>query len=83
MTRGQTLGRIVRTVVKPARSSASDGDLLRWFAAGNQDAFASLVRRHTGLVLNVCRRVLPVAQDAEDACQATFLILARKARRGE
>src|SRR5262245_32632933 len=82
MTRGTALGRIVRTAVTPARSPASDGDLLGQFAAGDQDAFTTLVRRHTGLVLNVCRRVLPVAQDAEDACQATFLILARKARSG-
>jgi RNA polymerase sigma factor (sigma-70 family) len=77
------LGEALRSVAGGDRAGPSDRELLRRFAdAGDQDAFAALFRRHAGMVLGVCRRVLPTMQDAEDACQATFLVLSRKARSG-
>ncbi len=57
-----------------------DGELLGRFAdTHDESAFAALVERHGPMVLRVCRRILGHFHDAEDACQATFLILARKA----
>jgi RNA polymerase sigma factor (sigma-70 family) len=76
---------IVRQLMRTAGAEAlgeTDRDLLRRFAdANDQTAFAALVRRHTGMVFGVCRRCVPTVQDAEDACQATFVILAGKASR--
>src|SRR5439155_972518 len=60
----------------------TDGELLERFIARGEmaePAFAALVDRHGPMVLRVCRQVLRDGHDAEDAFQATFLILARKA----
>lgn len=73
------------TVVKRIRALAcavggSDARLLERFAVqGEEAAFDALLRRHAGMVLGVCRRVAGDRHDAEDAFQATFLLLAKKA----
>ena len=61
----------------------SDGQLLERFTAGDdadEPAFDALVERHGPMVLRVCRRLLDDPNDAEDAFQATFLVLLRQAR---
>ena len=69
--------RVLRAV---AGEEPTDAELLGRFADRRDEAaFALLVRRHGAMVYGVCRRMLP-APDAEDACQAVFLILAQKAR---
>jgi RNA polymerase sigma factor (sigma-70 family) len=67
---------------EPLKDSAglTDGQLLKSFLAWReQAAFEALVQRHGPMVLGVCLRILRNAHDADDAFQATFLVLVRKA----
>jgi RNA polymerase sigma factor (sigma-70 family) len=73
------LGYLRRLGERDARA-LTDRQLLERFTRDRDEAaFAELVRRHGPMVLSACRRVLRHEQDAEDAFQASFLVLARKA----
>jgi RNA polymerase sigma factor (sigma-70 family) len=67
-------------VLRPEESVLTDGQLLGAFIEHQDEAaFEVLLHRHGPMVLGVCRRILRNYHDAEDAFQATFLILLRKA----
>jgi len=75
-----TIGAIKRLACSRRLEESSDRDLLQSFASMHDEAaFAEIVRRHGPLVDGVCRRVLRGSADVDDAFQATFLILTRKA----
>jgi RNA polymerase sigma factor (sigma-70 family) len=94
MTNDQGVSQSLRTLFHVGTlSGLTDGQLLDRFAAGRggragseadtdteaEAAFTALVERHGPMVLGVCRAVLGDRHDAEDACQATFLVLAHQA----
>src|SRR5438045_3004256 len=73
--------RHILQIVGPSHApELSDAQLLQCFLADRDEtAFRLLMKRHGRMVLSVCQYVLRQRQDAEDAFQATFLILARNA----
>jgi RNA polymerase sigma factor (sigma-70 family) len=74
--RSALLGQLFRLTSPPS----CDAELLhRWVERRDEDAFSALVSRHGRMVHGVCRRILGNTHDADDAFQAVFLILARKA----
>ena len=80
----QELRAVLRSLHRAAGPSGggplTDPELLeRWVARRDGAAFEVLVWRHGPMVLNVCRRLLPQEHDAEDAFQAAFFALGRKA----
>src|SRR3954454_4851151 len=81
--RADSMLRQVRTLFSLGRvGDRADGELLEWFESHHAEAeaaFEELVVRHGPMVLDVCRRVLRDPHDVEDAFQATFLVLVRRA----
>ncbi len=76
-----TLLAYLRRLAGSVASNCNDAELLERFASQRDEAaFEALLQRHGPLVWSVCRRVLGEEHAAEDAFQATFLVLVRKAR---
>jgi RNA polymerase sigma factor (sigma-70 family) len=77
---GRTIRHLRRAALAREGGGLTDGQLLECYVARRDEAaFEAIVRRHGPMVLGVCRRVIGNAHDAEDAFQATFLVLVRKA----
>jgi RNA polymerase sigma factor (sigma-70 family) len=77
---GSLLYHLRRCAARGEQGASADGQLLEAFVRERDPlAFSALLERHGPMVLGVCRRILRHPHDAEDAFQATFLILARKA----
>jgi RNA polymerase sigma factor (sigma-70 family) len=73
--------RYLRRITEAGAEGTSDGQLLQRFVNQRDEAaFDALLDRHGPMVLGVCRRILRDAHDADDAFQATFLVLVHKAR---
>jgi RNA polymerase sigma factor (sigma-70 family) len=78
---GEVVRHIRRTALQQERAGLTDRELLGCFLAHRDEAaVATLVRRHGPMVWGVCRRILDNHHDAEDAFQATFLVLVRRAK---
>jgi len=76
----RALQHIRRMLGVPGGAALNDRHLLERFTTSKEEAaFAALVHRHGPLVLGVCRRILGNDHDADDAFQATFLVLASRA----
>jgi hypothetical protein len=83
MPTGPIIQQLRRAALRCDGGGLSDGQLLGCFLERRDEAaFEALVRRHAPMVLGVCRRVVGNVHDAEDAFQATFLVLVRKAASG-
>jgi RNA polymerase sigma factor (sigma-70 family) len=79
---GRVLDDVRRSAIVTGAVPLTDKQLVELFVVeGNQAGFEALVRRYGPMVFGVCRRVLRNTHDAEDAFQATFLVLVRKAAR--
>ncbi len=80
-----TDGRFLETLFSAGTASGlTDAQLLERFISGRDDtkeaAFESLVLRHGPMVFDICQKIMGNTHDAQDAFQATFLILATKSR---